>query len=318
VAAGLPHGHVQHLRGDDLLVAFRLIVLPHEIDQQVVDQGPLGVEEGTGRRFRVEAEQVQLLPKLAMVPGLGLLEPLQMLVQFLLGVEGRAVDAAHGRIFLVPFPVRSSGIEQLEGLELAGAGHMGSPAEVVEVPLGIPRDDLVLGNIRHQLHLEVFPHRLEPGHRIIAEQFLADHGKILSTDPPHFGLDGLQVFGREEFFDQEIVVEPVLDHGADTHPGRREQVLHSLRQQMGRGMADHLQTFGILAGDQGHPGSILKWTTKIHNLPIRPNRQRGLQKARTDGGRQILTGGAVAQFADRVVGKSYLDGHGYLAGKNPV
>ena len=62
-----------------------------------------------------------------------------------------------------------------------------------------------------------------------------------SRDLPHLRLDGFQIFRREELLHQEIVVEAVLDDGADAHLHVREQPLHGLGQQVRRGMPDDLQ-----------------------------------------------------------------------------
>ncbi len=189
VAAGLPERHIQDLRGDHLVVPVLEVQLAHVGHQLVVDLRPLGMEEGRGRRLGMEGVEPQFLAQLAMVPCLGLLQPLQVLVELLLGVEGRAVDAAEHLVLLVALPVGAGDAEQLEGLQLRGVGHVGSTAEVVEVALLVAADDVAGGNPRHDLHLEGLAHGLEPGHGGIPPQVLPLDLDALGHDLPHLRLD---------------------------------------------------------------------------------------------------------------------------------
>ena len=40
----VPQRHIEDLRGDDLLVAFHHVALPHEVHESVVDHGDLTIE----------------------------------------------------------------------------------------------------------------------------------------------------------------------------------------------------------------------------------------------------------------------------------
>src|SRR5690349_8110746 len=132
----------------------------------------LGMEEGRGRRLRVEAVKVQLAAQLAMVPLLRLLQTVDVLVQLLLRGEGGAVDAAQHRVLLVALPIRARHTEELEGLQLAGVGHMGPAAEIVEIALEVAADDLALGNALHDLGLQKLTLAAEARHGRIAGHLL--------------------------------------------------------------------------------------------------------------------------------------------------
>ena len=94
----------------------------------------LGMEENQPRPGQfLNAEQVELLAQLAMVALLGFFELGQVLVQFLLGEERRAVDALQLRVLLVALPIRAGDREQLERLDLLGGRHVRAAAEIDEV-----------------------------------------------------------------------------------------------------------------------------------------------------------------------------------------
>ncbi len=59
VARALPQLDVEDLRGDDLVIAVGPVLLPHELEQGVVDQRAARVEEGARRRLRVERKQIE-------------------------------------------------------------------------------------------------------------------------------------------------------------------------------------------------------------------------------------------------------------------
>ena len=80
------------------------------------------------------AEQPQLPAQAAVVPAFGLLQELQVLREFCFGGEGGAVNALQHGPALVPPPVRPGDAGELEGLEVAGGGNMGPPAQVHEGP----------------------------------------------------------------------------------------------------------------------------------------------------------------------------------------
>ena len=93
-----------------------------------------------GPGFVFDAEKAQLPAQAAVVPALGLFQELQVLLQFLGGGKGGAVDALQHGLALVPPPVGPGGGGELEGLQQAGGRDMGAAAEVDEIPLAVEAD----------------------------------------------------------------------------------------------------------------------------------------------------------------------------------
>ena len=97
--------------------------------------------------------------------------------------------------------------------------------------------------------LVVLAQVLEERDRLVARHHLALDLQVALGELRHVLFDGRKIFRRERALVGEIVVEAVLDHRADGDLRIREQLLHRLRQQMRRRMADDFQAFGILVGD---------------------------------------------------------------------
>ena len=92
----------------DELVARLEVALARVVLDELADEAALRVEDREARPDLLgEAEQVELLAELAVVAALGLLEPLEVLGERRLGLEGGAVDALELGAVLVPAPVRA-------------------------------------------------------------------------------------------------------------------------------------------------------------------------------------------------------------------
>ncbi len=294
VAGGLPEAHVQDLGRDHLVVSGLVVEVADVGDQLVVDHRALGVEEGRSRRLGMEGVEVQFAAELAVVAGLGLLQAVQVLVELLLRVEGGPVDAGEHGVLLVALPVGTRGAEQLEGLELRRARDVGAPAEVVEVALAVAADDAARGDAFDDLDLQGLAHGLEPRHGLVPAELLAMHRQALLGDPAHLGLDGGQVLHREGLLHEEVVVEPVLDHGADADPGGRMQALHRLGEEVGRGVPQQFEAVGVLAGDDGHLGPVRQGGVEVYQFStVNPDGQGRLGEAGSDALRERGPGGPV-------------------------
>jgi hypothetical protein len=101
-------------------------------------------EHHAGRLF-LHVEEIELPPQLAMVALLGLLQHVQMGIEFILLRPCRAVDALQLFVLLVAAPVGAGDLHQLEDLELAGRRHVRAAAQVDEIALAIQRDILADG-----------------------------------------------------------------------------------------------------------------------------------------------------------------------------
>ena len=79
-----------------------------------------------------EVEQVELDTESPMVTLLGLLEPMEVILQRVGGLPGGAVDPLQHRVALVAAPVRARDSGELEVAEPSGVGHVRAAAHVAE------------------------------------------------------------------------------------------------------------------------------------------------------------------------------------------
>ena len=106
----------------------------------------------------VEVEQVEFAAELAVVALLGLLEHLQVLLQFVLRRPGRAVDALQHLVAVVAAPVGAGHLHQLEVLQPARARHVRAAAQVLERAFAVERHVLAGRDARDDLGLVVLAH----------------------------------------------------------------------------------------------------------------------------------------------------------------
>ena len=95
------------VRRADVLEALLDVPLADVVLHLPLDHAALGVEDRqAGADLVGEAEQVEVAAELAVVAALGLLDPVQVLLERLLGLPGGAVDALELLVLLVAAPVR--------------------------------------------------------------------------------------------------------------------------------------------------------------------------------------------------------------------
>ena len=266
-------------------------------------------EHHAGRLF-LEVKQIQLLGQLAVVPLLRLFQAVQVALEVVLAGPGRAVDALQHLVSGVAAPVGAGQLHELEGLELAGARHMGSAAQIDELALLVERDLLARGNSADDLGLVRLPHVAEELDRLVPVHHGAGHREVLAGKLLHFLLDGRQVFGREVLLVGEVVVEAILDGRPDGHLCLGKQFLHRLGHQVGRGVPDHLQAVRVLAGDDGKLRILVDGERGVHQPAVHPAGHGRLGQALADRGGHLVNGHRPVKALDRAVGKGDL-GHGH-------
>ena len=214
-----------------------LLPLPYESLDGVVERRSLGRPERRARRDRVKLEEVQLLAETAVVPALRLLETVQVLLQLPLLVEGRAVDALEHLTVLIAPPIGAGGRQQLDVLHPPGAGHVGAPAQIQEGAVTVDRDDLVVVELLQALQLEGVVGEKLPGLGLVHPAPL--EGVVGLDDLLDLGLEGLQIVRREGLVHLEVVVEPLVDGGAEADACPGTQLPHRRGQDMGCGVSEH-------------------------------------------------------------------------------
>ena len=162
------------------------------------------------------------------------------------------------------------------------------------------------GNAGDDLGLVFLTHVTEELDRLVARHDRAGHGVIAFRDLLHALLDFRQVFLGEAALEGEIVVKAVFNDRPDGHLRLGEQFLHRLRQQVRRGVADHLDPLRALVGDDRDRGVLLDQERGIDQLVVDAPGERGAREAGADArgnlgdryGFGIFTAAAVRQRDD--------------------
>ena len=127
---------------------------------------------------------------------------------------------------------------------------MGTGAQVGELALLIERNVGILRQIVDQLHLvglALLLHELQRPRRGAAQTLQL---QLFLADLPHFGLDFLQVLGGEGLLGVQIIIETVVDGGADSQLRLGPQALDGLGHHMGAGVPIGLAVFLVFKGVQ--------------------------------------------------------------------
>ena len=227
-----PERLVEDHRGGDLLVVLPGVDLPPVVDEGVLQDHSLGQEERESGALLHDGEQAELLAELAVVPLLGLLQHGEILVEVLLALPCGPVDPGEHLVVLVAPPVRAGDGGELEGLDRLGVEAVGSGAEVHELALLVEADGGVLREVLHEHDLVVLAPSLEVVDGLLPGQGVGLDLEVLLDDLLHLGLERVEVLGGEPSLPVEVVVEPVVDGGADGQLGAGEQPEHGLCQHV--------------------------------------------------------------------------------------
>src|SRR5205823_5861814 len=110
--------------GLDFGVAALAAHLAAERDERVIDLGPGREPERRPRRDLREGEEAELWAEPAMVARACLLEPLQVLLEFLAREERRPIHAREHLVACIPAPVCAGDRLQLERFHRLGGGRV--------------------------------------------------------------------------------------------------------------------------------------------------------------------------------------------------
>ena len=101
----------------------------------------------------------------------------------------------------------------------------------------------------------------------------------------------------------EVVVEAVGDRRADGVAGPGEEVEDGLGQHVGRGVAQHVQPVGRVAGDDGQFGVGRDGPVEVDRHPVDRGGHGGVGQTPADGGRDLAGGHPGGVLPGRAVGK---------------
>ena len=243
VPGRLPQTAVHEFGGVDLEVARRILSTAHVRHQRPEQRPAPVVPEHRSHRLVLKMEQVHLPPQPAVVAPLGLFQAAQVQSQFLVARPGGAVDALQHFIPGVAPPVGAGQFGEFEGApQPPGGGHVGSAAEVDELPLPVHGDFLALGNVADDLGLVGFALIPEEIHCARSVPDLAGNRFVASDDVVHPRFDALEILRCEGFIAGEVVVKAVLNGRADGDLGLRIEFLDRFRHDVGRVMSQDFQS----------------------------------------------------------------------------
>ena len=290
------------MRGVDELVPGAGVSLARVVLHLLADDPALGVEHGqAGAQLVREGEEVQLHAQLAVVAALGLGQTLLVGLQLVLGGPGRAVDPLQLLVLLVAAPVRRGGAhERVAVADVLGVRQVRAAAEVaphhvpaLAVHVVVDRElatahlhGRTFGGLLHgtgarpagqvdELELVGLVGHLRA--RLVLRDRAAAEDLVPVDDLQHRLLELLEVLGSERLRDVEVEVEAVRDVRADAQLGVRTQLLHRLRHHVRRGVAQHLEPFGITHEHPFHDvpvlqgrGQVLEDTIDVrhHHVPL--------------------------------------------------
>ena len=229
--------------------------------------------------------EIELLADKAVIALPRFLEPRDVLIEVLLGEPGRAVDALQHLPPLIAAPIRARRMQQLEVLDLPRTGDMRAAAQIDERAVGVDRDRFVGSQVADALKLERIVHESLPG--LFPAHFLTHERVIGLRHLGHLLFDRVDVFGRERTADVEVVVKAVLDGRAEADLRFREELTNRRRQDVRRGVAQHVERLRILVGQDRDLCPVGQRALQVAYVAVDANGERGFREARTDRFREV-------------------------------
>ena len=255
VTGFFPQAFVDDLWAFDFVVTAVAVDLAHVLLHLLPDGPPFGMPENQTGRVVVDMEQVQLTAELAVIAFFGLFKAQQILLQVFFAGPSGAIHALKHFVFTVATPVGPRDLHQFEVLKLAGAGHVGTAAQIFEVAFTVQTDGLIGRNGGDDFGFVMLTQAFEISHGLVTGQHAAHDGLVFGHQFAHAFFDGDQIVRRERTAVREVVIKTVVDHWTDGDLRFREQLLDGVGQQVGRRMADQLQTLRILGRHDGQLGT---------------------------------------------------------------
>src|SRR4051812_18149943 len=143
---------------------------------------------------------------------------------------------------------------------------MWTAAQIDEIALGIQRNGLVAWNRTNDLRLVFFTLLAKKIDCLVTTPYLPLDLDVTLGDFCHPLFDRHEVVRRERAFVGEIVVEAILDHGTDGDLRLRIKLFHCMSEQMGSRMAQDIDTFVVLVGDDLKISIMIDGETHIDQI----------------------------------------------------
>ena len=296
------------VRGHNLQVAVLLLDALEEVLELEAQLRPAGKpERQAGADGWREGEEFELLTDLAVVALLGFLEEGEILVEHLLLREGDAVEARQLLAFLVAPPIGPSHAQDLDGLDVGRVGNVRPTAKVGERALRIGRDGAV-GQLADQLRLVDFAPVSEELQGVGFRDVGPADGFLLAHQLGHLSLD----LGEIAFLDDRlarihVIIEPVLDGGADTELDAGIQLLQGFGHEVSARVPKGVLALVVVPLQQAYRGVGVDGAREVPCLSIDARGQDFLRQARADALRDFHRGRPFRVFSYGIVRECNLD-----------
>ncbi len=252
VAGDLPEFAAHDVGGVDEGIAAANALFAHPVFHDFTDGAALGVpEDKAGAGDFLNGEEVELLAEEAMVAAGCFFKMGEVGVEVLLGEEGGAVDALELGVLFIAEPVCAGEVGELDGLDAAGGGDVGSAAEVEEVSVAIEADLIAgVGEFGDEVGLHEVAVTVEVGQGLFAGGGDSGEGFVAGDDLLHAGLNGGEVVRGEGGGAVEVVEEAGVSGGAVAELGFGEELEDGGGHDVGGGVADNLEGLGVALGEE--------------------------------------------------------------------
>lgn len=281
VAAALPQLVAEHDGRTHFAVAAALELLADQLGELVVDDHAAGMPEREPGPLGLQREEIHLAPDAPVIALLGLLQAMEVLLEVLGGEERGAADALHGHARRVATPVRPAHAQQLHVGQPRGVGHVRTLAHVGE-GTRVVEGDLVFGNLVDVRDLQLVADALEAFLGTCPIEGDARVGTAFGRDLLHARFDLGQVLLGERLRGLEVVVEALVGGRAEPQVGAWEQVEHGHREQVRGAMAEHVERFLVLGGQDAQRRVALDRTRGLHDVAVDDAGDGGLGQALAD------------------------------------
>ena len=302
MAGLMPQGFVKNDRRFDFFITELRMELPPEVFQLVANDHAFGVEKREPRAFLLNAEEIQFLAELAMVPSGGFFQHVQIGVQVGFLFEGGPINPLQHFVLLAAAPVSASQALQFQRLDAAGRRQMRPSAKIRKVPLRVERNHRILRQVANQLHLVVLAFFIKKANRIFPLHFLPDDWQILLDDLFHFGFNFGQVFRNKRMLRVDVIVKSIGDPRTDAELHLiAEQMLHRLRHDMRSAVAKCIQPLLRIRSQKFDGGVLFQCARQIDDFAVHFGGQRRFCQRPAERGRKLLQRDPLVNLFNRPV-----------------
>ena len=162
-----PQAFIDDLWAFDFTVAIVAINLTHVLLDTLPQRPAPGMPKHQAWRMVIEVKQIKLASNFSVVAFFCFFEHCDVLCQVFFGRPGRAIDALQHFIVMVAAPISTCHFHQFEMFDPAGAGNVGSTAQIFKRAFAVQTDLLISGDAVDDFSFVVFAQIFKIGHSIV-------------------------------------------------------------------------------------------------------------------------------------------------------